>query len=81
MNKRILYILISVSLIICIAYLILFIKKLNTVDYASPNFMCKTNIDCREWAKFNNKKPGIMCIGGYTCGEQGVCKFECGADY
>lgn len=81
MNKKILYILIFVSLIICIVSLILFINKLQNVDYSSPNFKCKTNIDCREWAKLNNKKPGIMCAGSYICGEQGICKFECGAGY
>ncbi|RJR15821.1 hypothetical protein C4579_01210, partial [Candidatus Microgenomates bacterium] len=60
---------------------IFFLFRLKTIDYTSPNFKCKTNFDCREWAEVNSKQPSIMCAGNYVCEEQGKCIFKCGAGY
>lgn len=52
--------------------------------YRSSDFVCKTDQECRIWARINNKFPMILCLGSYTCNTnvlsltEGKCKFECG---
>lgn len=78
-HKRVISLIILISLMAAI-YIVLRLYITKQIKwYKSEDFTCKTNQECRIWARVNNKTPNIACIGGYICNEnREKCGFSCG---